>query len=97
MRSEEVDAGFDLEELWTLHVDGSSNASGVGARLILTGPEGDVAGYALRFKFLATNNEAEYEALIAGLRVAREVGDQHLKAFSNFQLVVGHIKDGYEA
>nr|XP_010910597.1 uncharacterized protein LOC105036537 [Elaeis guineensis] len=79
-----------------LHVDSSSNASGAGAGLILASPAGDVAGYALHFEFLAINNKAEYEALLAGLKVAREVGAQHLKVFSNSQLVVGHIRDEYE-
>nr|XP_010930438.1 uncharacterized protein LOC105051606 [Elaeis guineensis] len=78
-RSEEVDVESDLEELWTLHVDGSSNASGAGAELILTGPEGDIVGYALRFNFSTINNEAEYEALIAGLKIIREARAQHLK------------------
>ena len=91
-----MDVESDLEELWTLYVDGSSNVSGVGAMLILTNLEGDIAGYSLCFKFSTTNNEAKYEALIAGLKVAREVGAQHLKVFSDSQLIVWYIKDGYE-
>ena len=79
-----------------MHVDGSSNESGSGVGLILIDPEGDVMEYALCFKFLATNNKAEYEALIAGLKVTREAGVQHLKVFSDSQLVVRQIKDGYE-
>ena len=51
-----------------LHVDGLSNASGARVGLILIGPEGDVVGYALRFEFPATNNEIEYEALLARLK-----------------------------
>ncbi|XP_073113099.1 uncharacterized protein [Elaeis guineensis] len=70
-RNEEADVGSDPEELWTLHVDGSSNASGAGAGLILTDPEGNVVRYALRFEFPTTNNEAEYEALLARLKVIR--------------------------
>ena len=89
--------GFDLEELWTLHMDGSSSAMRAGAGLILNSPEGEVVGYALRLDFFATNNEVEYEALLSGLRVLRKVGAQHLNIFSDSQLVVGHIKGGYEA
>ncbi|GJV01858.1 reverse transcriptase domain-containing protein [Tanacetum coccineum] len=59
-----------LPEPWTLFTDGSSCVDGSGAGLILTNPEGAEFTYAMRFRFEATNNEAEYEALIAGLRVA---------------------------
>nr|XP_010942832.1 uncharacterized protein LOC105060721 [Elaeis guineensis] len=82
-RNEEVDAKSDPKELWTLHVDGSSNASRVGVELSFTSSEGDIVGYALRFDFSATNNEVEYKDLIAGLKVASEVGAQHLKIFSD--------------
>ncbi|XP_020417977.1 uncharacterized protein LOC109948691 [Prunus persica] len=59
---------FDLTQpLWTLFVDGSSNAQGCGAGLVLVSPDKVALEYALRFKFQASNNEAEYEALLAGL------------------------------
>ncbi|GKG07005.1 reverse transcriptase domain-containing protein, partial [Tanacetum coccineum] len=45
-----------------------------GAGLILTNPEGMEFTYALRFWFDAINNEAEYEALIAGLKIAEQMG-----------------------
>ncbi|GJU86593.1 reverse transcriptase domain-containing protein [Tanacetum coccineum] len=53
--------------------DGSSCTDGSRAGLILTNPEGMEFTYALRFRFDATNNEAEYEALIAGLRIAKQI------------------------
>nr|GFB74387.1 reverse transcriptase domain-containing protein [Tanacetum cinerariifolium] len=56
------------KEPWTLFTDGSSCVDGSGAGLILTNPDGIEFTYALRFQFAASNNEAEYEALIAGLR-----------------------------
>nr|GFA40460.1 reverse transcriptase domain-containing protein [Tanacetum cinerariifolium] len=56
-----------LHEPWILFTDGSSCVDGSGACVILTNPEGMEFTYALRFEFKATNNEAEYEALIAGL------------------------------
>nr|GFB82319.1 reverse transcriptase domain-containing protein [Tanacetum cinerariifolium] len=66
----------DKEELpdpWILFTDGSSCVDGSGAGLIITNPEGIEFTYALRFRFDATNNEAEYEALIAGLRIAEQM------------------------
>ncbi|GJT17119.1 reverse transcriptase domain-containing protein [Tanacetum coccineum] len=62
----------ELPKLWILFTDGSSCTDGSGAGLILTNPEGMEFTYALRFRFDATNNEAEYEALIAGLLVEEE-------------------------
>ncbi|GKE55458.1 reverse transcriptase domain-containing protein, partial [Tanacetum coccineum] len=64
----------ELPEPWILFTDGSSCADGSGAGLILTNPEGAEFTYALRFRFETTNNEAEYKALIAGLRIAEEMG-----------------------
>ncbi|GKB50097.1 reverse transcriptase domain-containing protein, partial [Tanacetum coccineum] len=66
-------------EPWTLFMDGSSCIDGSGAGLILTSPEGTKFTYALRFQFTASNNEAEYEALIAGLRIAVEMGVRNVR------------------
>ena len=55
---------------WKLSVDGASNAQGSGVGLILTSPEGIDIEYALRFGFRTSKNEAEYEAVIAGLNLA---------------------------
>ena len=54
---------------WKLSVDGAANAQGSGAGLILTSSEGIDIEYALRFGFHTSNNEAEYEAVIAGLNL----------------------------
>ena len=56
--------------IWRLSVDGATNAQGSGAGLILTSPDGINVEYALRFGFHASNSEAEYEAVIAGLNLA---------------------------
>ena len=53
--------------------------------------------YALCFEFSATNNGAEYESLIAGLRIAKELGIDRLRVHSDFQLVVGQVNGNYEA
>ncbi|KAI5337159.1 hypothetical protein L3X38_016428 [Prunus dulcis] len=55
-----------------LHVDGLANQQGCGASLVLTTPDGLKIEYALRFDFRTSNNEAEYEALLAGLRLRRK-------------------------
>ncbi|GJU07443.1 reverse transcriptase domain-containing protein [Tanacetum coccineum] len=70
---------------------------GSGAGLILTDPDGNEITYALRFEFPASNNEAEYEALIAGLELAIKMEVHHLQVFSDSLLVTNHVKGSYEA
>ncbi|GJW02738.1 reverse transcriptase domain-containing protein [Tanacetum coccineum] len=53
--------------------------------------------YALRFRFNAINNEAEYEALIAGLRIARQMGVQNLQANMDSKLVANQVNGVYVA
>ena len=83
--------------IWKLSVDGATNAQGSGAGLILTSPEGIDIEYALRFKFQASKNEAEYEAVIAGLNLAHSLEIDQLEVYSDSQLVVRQIEDTYEA
>ncbi|XP_061351287.1 uncharacterized protein LOC133296340 [Gastrolobium bilobum] len=82
---------------WKLFVDGSTNAKGSGAGLIVENPDGVAMEHSLTFDFSTTNNQAEYEALIAGLLQARELGAQHLKVFSDSQLVTCKISGEYQA
>ncbi|GJS51747.1 reverse transcriptase domain-containing protein [Tanacetum coccineum] len=68
-----------------------------GAGLILTNPEGVEFTYAMRFRFEATNNEAEYEALIAGLRIAEQMGVKNLQANVDSRLVANQVNGSYVA
>ena len=83
--------------IWRLSVDETANAQGSGASLILTSPDGIDMEYALRFDFQASNNEAEYEAVIAGLNLAHSMEADQLEVSSDSQLVVKKIEDSYEA
>ncbi|GJX11914.1 reverse transcriptase domain-containing protein [Tanacetum coccineum] len=78
-------------EPWILFTNGSSCVDGSGVRLILTNPEGIEFTYALRFRFEATNNEAEYEALIVGLNIAEQMGVQNLQANVDSRLVANQV------
>ena len=82
--------------IWELYVDGSSNEHGSRASVLLISPEGHKIPYALKFGFKATNNEAEYEALLAGLRLVRKVKAKRLVVFSDSQLVVCQIREEYK-
>ena len=65
---------------WTLFVDGASNKTQCGAGFILTSPDGFEIRCALRFMFQVSNNAAEYEVLIAGLRLAKAVMARRVEA-----------------
>ena len=83
--------------VWKLSVDGDANTQGSDAGLILTSLDGTDTKYALRFGFRASNNEAEYEAVIAALNLAHFMEADQLEVSSNSQLVVKQIEDSYEA
>ncbi|GKE05213.1 reverse transcriptase domain-containing protein [Tanacetum coccineum] len=87
----------ELPEPWILFTDGSSYTDGSRVGLILTNPEGMKFTYALRFRFDATNNEAEYEALIAGLRIAEQMGVKNLQANVDSRLVANQVNGMYVA
>lgn len=68
-----------LSEPWTLFTDGSSCRDGSGVGLVLTSLEGTKFTYALRFTFKASNNESDYEALLARLRIEEQMGVKNLQ------------------
>ncbi|KAK0574767.1 hypothetical protein LWI29_028755 [Acer saccharum] len=70
---------------------------GSGAGIVITTPEGDTVECAMRFDFKATNNQAEYEALLAGLRVCIALGADELEVYSDSQVVVHQVLDEYQA
>nr|GEU70962.1 reverse transcriptase domain-containing protein [Tanacetum cinerariifolium] len=90
-------AAITQEEPWTLFTDGSSCVDGSGAGLILTNLEGVEFTYALRFQFAASNNEAEYEALVAGLRIATQMGVKNIQVNVDSKLIANQVLGTYMA
>jgi ribonuclease HI len=82
---------------WTIYVDGSSNIKGCGAGVILENSEGLAVEYSLRFDFRRSNNQAEYEACLAGIWMAKELGANAITIYSDSKLVVSQIKGEYQA
>ncbi|XP_031252583.1 uncharacterized protein LOC116110519 [Pistacia vera] len=78
-----------LDDLWqwTLYVDGSSNEKGVGGGLLLESPEGNSIRAVISFGFAASNNGAEYEALLIGIHLTKEIGVESIKIYSDSQLI----------
>jgi ribonuclease HI len=76
-------------------VDGSSNLKGSRAGVVLEGRNNLLIEQSLRFEFKVSNNQDEYEALIAGMTLAREMGAENLRAKSDSQLVTSQITREY--
>nr|GEX53820.1 reverse transcriptase domain-containing protein [Tanacetum cinerariifolium] len=85
------------QEPWTLFNNGSSCVDGSGTGLILTSPEGMEFTYALRFQFITSNNEAEYEALIAGLRIVPQMRVHNIHVSVDSKLVANQVLGTYVA
>nr|CAN62505.1 hypothetical protein VITISV_010653 [Vitis vinifera] len=78
------------QEWWTLLVDGASCSSGSGVGLLLQSPTGEHLEQAIRLGFSASNNEAEYEAILSGLDLVLALSVSKLRIYSDSQLVVRH-------
>jgi ribonuclease HI len=78
-------------KLWTMYFDGSLMKTGAGAGLLFISPLGKHLRYVLRFHFPASNNVAEYEALVNGLCIAIELGVRRLDVRGDSQLVIDQI------
>ena len=82
---------------WELYVDRTTNQRGSGVRLVLVSLEKITIEKSLRLSFLATNNEAEYEALLMGMMMVQKIGGKAMNVFSDSKLVVGQVKGDLEA
>ena len=82
---------------WELYVDGAANQRGSRVGLVLVSPEKITIEKSLRLNFSATNNEAEYEALLKGMEMVQKMGGKAVRAFSNSKLVVGQVRGDLEA
>ena len=105
----ELEAAGDMDEklvgtvsqyrlpTWEVYVDGASNQKSSGVRLVLISAEKVTIEKSLRLDFSATNNEAEYEALLIGMAMIQRMGGKSIKILSDSRLVVGQVKGEFEA
>ena len=81
---------------WKLHFDGSKMYGRLGAGVVITSPKGDRLEYVLQIHFRASNNIAEYEALIHGLKMAKEIGIRRILCFGDSDLVVQKVSGDWD-
>ena len=82
---------------WKVYVDGVANQRGSGVGIILTSPEKTIIEKSLRLGFSATNNKAEYEALLQGMAMMQKMGGKIVEMFSDSRLIIGQVKGELEA
>jgi len=86
----------DNTEEWIVFVDGSSNSKGSGAGIIIENNKGIVVEISLGLSFPVTNNTAEYEAFLVGLRTAQDLGDKKVKIFTDSQSVASQVTGEFQ-
>jgi ribonuclease HI len=82
---------------WRMHFDGSKLLGGLGAGIVLTSPKGDKLQYVLQMHFCASNNVAEYEALVHGLKMAKQIGIWRIRCFGDSDLVTHQVSGDCDA
>lgn len=83
--------------LWTIHTNESSTQKRGGVGVIITTPERDTLKYGVQIQFLMTNNEAEYKAILTGLRVAKALGAKIALLRNDSQLVIRQVNKEFKA
>ena len=82
---------------WEVYVDGASNQKGSRVGLVLISLKKVIIEKFLILDFLATNNEAEYEALLIEMTMVQRMGGKSIELFLDSRLVVGQVKGEFEA
>jgi len=88
--------GIEVVPQWSIHTDRSLNRQAGGASVVLRTSEGDKIECMIRLDFRTTNNEAEYEALVAGLDLARAAEARNIVVYCDSQVVTSQINGNYE-
>ena len=82
---------------WRVYIDGVANQRGSRVGLVVISPEKIIIEKSLRLGFLATNNEAKYEALLVRMTMVQKMGGKTVEIFSDSRLVVGQVREELEA
>jgi ribonuclease HI len=83
--------------VWKMFFDGACSREGAGAEVFFVSPAQETVSLSYKLEFETTNNVAEYEALVLGLRAARKMGIQEVAVFRDAELVVQQIRNAYQA
>jgi ribonuclease HI len=82
--------------VWKMFFDGASSSIGAGAGVVFKSPSQETISLSYKLEFEVTNNVAEYEALVLGLRAAQEMGIREMAVFGDAELIVQQVKNVYQ-
>ena len=88
--------GVEGQKLRSIYTDGLLTQRSGGAGVVIQTPEGDKIECMIRLDFSTTNNEAEYEALVAGLDLARAAGAENIIIHCDSQVITSQVNGDYE-
>jgi hypothetical protein len=83
--------------VWKMFFDGASSVEGAGAGVVFISPCQEIISLSYKLEFETTNNVAEYEALILGMRSAKEMGIKEIAIFGDAELIIQQIRKAYRA
>jgi ribonuclease HI len=83
--------------VWKMFFDGASSSEGAGAGVVFISPCQEVVSLSYKLEFEATNNVAEYEALVLGMRAAKEMGIEEIAIFGDAELIIQQVRNAYRA
>jgi hypothetical protein len=78
--------------VWKMFFDGASSSIGAGAGVVFISPCQETISLSYKLEFEITNNVAEYEALVLGLRAAKEMGIKEMTVFGDAELIIQQVK-----
>jgi ribonuclease HI len=87
---------LEAAEVWKMYFDGSLRLQGAGAGIVFIAPGGDQLKYALQLLFPASNNAAEYEALVHGLSIAISIGIKRLMVYGDSLVVISQVNKDWD-
>jgi ribonuclease HI len=95
-RENQLPTPIERPEHWVMYFDGSLNLEGAGVEVLLISPTGEQLKYVLQIFLKVSNNEAEYEALLHGLRLAASLGIKQLLVYGNSAMVINQVNKSWD-
>jgi ribonuclease HI len=90
-RENQLPTPTERPEHWVMYFDGSLKLEGAGAAVLLISPTGQQLKYVVQIFWKVSNNEAEYEALLHGLRLAASLGIKRLLVYDDSVVVINQV------
>jgi ribonuclease HI/uncharacterized small protein (DUF1192 family) len=82
--------------VWNMFFDGASSNIGAGVGVVFKSPSQETISLSYKLEFEVTNNVAEYEALVLGLRAAKKMGIKEVAVFRDAELIIQQVKGVYQ-